>query len=159
MNEIYDNREGAADAERLAFRHEMVRRYINTFANYRERFGEVRPIAHAYRNGKKIVAIGKSLMASDQWRTFTDFLIAYAISVFGDAWGQAEQRKDPTLRHPVVRWYDRLYASVSAGHKSDDKNVSVWYRPTALRWRFFIWPMTYTCLLIMNPFRRNLSRG
>jgi len=103
--------------------------------------------------------IGKSLMASDQWRTFTDFLIAYAISVFGDAWGQAEQRKDPTLRHPVVRWYDKLYASVSAGHKSDDKNVSVWYRPTALRWRFFIWPMTYTCLLIMNPFRRNLSRG
>lgn len=70
-------------------------------------FGHVRPIIHADWKSKTWVAVGDTLHASDQWKTFLDFLWDHIIFVLGPDWGQMELQKDPAARHPILDWYVR----------------------------------------------------
>ena len=67
----------------------------------------MRPIIHADWKGKKWIAVGDTLHASDQWKTFLDFLWDHIIFVLGRDWGRAELQKDPAARHPIVDWFAR----------------------------------------------------
>jgi hypothetical protein len=71
------------------------------------RFGQVRPIVQADWKGKTWVAVGDTLHASAQWKTFLDFLWDHIISVLGREWGRAEMQKDPPARHVILDWYVR----------------------------------------------------
>lgn len=65
----------------------------------------VRPIISADFKGYKWVAVGDAVYRSSKWKTFHDFLFDYLRSAVGGEWGNAELRKVPSERHPVVQWY------------------------------------------------------
>jgi len=62
------------------------------------------PIISEVYQGYRFVAVGSKLYSSDKWKTFHDFLTHYLKDVFGSDWGQAELKKDPEKRHPIIQW-------------------------------------------------------
>ena len=74
----------------------------------RRRFGDVRPIIHSEWKGRKFVVVGSTLLWSDRWRTFPDFLSDYIRQVLGSDWGNTEIKKPLPDRHVIMQWYDAL---------------------------------------------------
>lgn len=72
----------------------------------KDRYGEVRPLIHADFQGKKVIAVGKTLYLGD-WVTFVDFLLYFLPMKLGRDWWQAELARSPNERSPVVQWYER----------------------------------------------------
>jgi hypothetical protein len=71
-------------------------------------FGHVRPAVHTTWRGQKWVAVGKTLLNSDKWKTPADFLLDYLMYVMTPAWGNAELAKPLPERHPVMQFYDAM---------------------------------------------------
>jgi SEC-C motif len=89
------------------------------FTNIREReaarireFGAVRPVIHTNFQGRKVVAVGNTLYASEKWNTFPDFLFDYVkgnlIRLYGMDWVTDELAKPLERRHPIMRWSTAL---------------------------------------------------
>ncbi len=92
---------------------EVLRQHQERVQDERNRvaqFGHVRPIILADWKGKTWVAVGDTLQASNQWKTFLDFLWDHIISVLGRDWGRAELQKAPSARHIILDWYVRTCA-------------------------------------------------
>jgi hypothetical protein len=71
--------------------------------------GYGRPIISTIHNGLRIVAVGKVLHWSPEWKTFHDFLFYYIKKVLeSDDWGNTELKKPFEERHPIIQWYDYL---------------------------------------------------
>jgi len=68
------------------------------------RYGHVRPTISTDNWGKKIVAIGNRIEASERWEFVPDFLLDYVPHVFGRDWWDAEVSKPEPDRHPVFQW-------------------------------------------------------
>src|SRR5258708_8489324 len=61
-----------------------------------------KPIGSVSIGGRRHVTVGQKVFSSANWKTFHDFLIAYLHSTFGKEWLQAEARKRPETRHPLL---------------------------------------------------------
>jgi hypothetical protein len=97
--------EVAEEARRRLAAHEMRRR------DHLAMHGRIREPVHADFQGRKIVAVGSTLMFSRPerpWKTFHDFLIDYARSHLGKGWAESEQRLPPSERHPLYRMHTGL---------------------------------------------------
>jgi hypothetical protein len=77
-------------------------------AEWKQKYGEVRPIIHTDFDDKKIVAVHNKLYYSNRWRTFPDFLVNYAQGVLGSEWGNSELKKTLRERHQIMKWYDGM---------------------------------------------------
>jgi SEC-C motif len=66
-----------------------------------------KPIGSVSIGGRRHVTVGQKVFSSGNWKTFHDFLIAYLHSTFGKEWLQAESRKRPESRHPLLTSLDR----------------------------------------------------
>ncbi|MBF6031479.1 SEC-C domain-containing protein [Pseudomonas sp. P115] len=73
----------------------------------REQQGLGRAIISTQVNGHRIVAVGRQLHTSKNWRTFHDFLRDYPRIVLGDDWWQEEIRKPKDDQHRIVVWFLR----------------------------------------------------
>jgi len=91
---------GAREAERQAAIHRLQRE---------RQQGLGRGIISADANGTRLVVVGYRKCWGN-WKTFHDFLYAYAIDVLGREWFQSESAKPPALRHPIFEWHGRLMA-------------------------------------------------
>jgi hypothetical protein len=67
-----------------------------------------RPIISFENHGFRVVAIGKQLRWSRNWRTFPDFLFDYIKYVFTPEWGNAELKKPESEQHPLLGWYRKV---------------------------------------------------
>ena len=65
--------------------------------------GRGRPIISVEAGGVRHVFVGDTTY-SGRWITFTDFLIGYAKTTLGLAWGEAEQKKPVDEQHPYIQW-------------------------------------------------------
>jgi SEC-C motif len=65
------------------------------------------PIISTTTAGRRFVAVGSRLHASDRWKTFHDFLFDYVRQKFGWEWMKAESQK-PEPRHPLVVHFERV---------------------------------------------------
>lgn len=85
--------------------HELMKKIRMREAQYKKRYGAIKPIMHASLKGTKFVAIGNEVHYSKEWKTFPDFLLTYIWSIFGKDWGENELKKDPQHQHEVVKWW------------------------------------------------------
>ena len=69
-----------------------------------ERFGEVYPIASTENFGKRLVAVGNKIYATDRRYYFSDFLREHVDEVFGSEWCRDEIAKPEAERHLVMQW-------------------------------------------------------
>lgn len=67
-----------------------------------------KPIIAADFNGERFVAVKNRLFHSARFRTFHDFLVRYAMTALGPAWGTKELRTPEPERHPIALWYQAL---------------------------------------------------
>ena len=79
--------------------------------------GLARPIISAATGGRRFVAVGGKLLASDRWKTFHDFLFDYLRQIFGRDWLIAESKK-PEPRHPLVVHLERTIQARKASGES-----------------------------------------
>lgn len=89
----------------------MIRKIQEKLAKYRKteaarvrRFGNVKPIISAEAHGRRIVAIGNTVMEGD-WRTFPDFLKDYLWHVIGKEWFESEIRKAHGDQHHIMQMW------------------------------------------------------
>ena len=68
------------------------------------RHGHIRPCISTDNWGKKIVAVGNRILAVNDCKFVTDFLLKYVPTVFGKEWWDAEVQKPEAQRHPVFQW-------------------------------------------------------
>jgi hypothetical protein len=99
---------GAAEAQRQAAIHRV---------QSERQQGLGRGIISAYADDTRIVIVGKR-KCWGKWMTFHDFLYAYIIDVLGREWFHAEATKASDLRHPILRWHERLIA-LSKTHSAE----------------------------------------
>jgi hypothetical protein len=69
-----------------------------------ETYGHVKPIISLDVQGQRVVAVGRELHYSENWKTFADFLYEYVKKIFGGDWWRAEFEKPSEQRHQVVKW-------------------------------------------------------
>ena len=69
-------------------------------------FGKL--IISANFKGERFIAVKNRLFHSDRFKTFHDFLVKYAMTAIGPAWGTAELRKAESEKHPIALWYEAL---------------------------------------------------
>jgi hypothetical protein len=67
-----------------------------------------KPIISATFKGQRFVAVKNRLFHSERFKTFHDFLLRYAMTALGPAWGTSELRKPEGERHPIALWYQAL---------------------------------------------------
>lgn len=67
-----------------------------------------KPIISANLKGERFVAVKNRLFHSERFKTFHDFLVRYAMTALGPAWGTTELRKREPERHPIALWYQAL---------------------------------------------------
>jgi hypothetical protein len=90
------------DPEELKIRLEQIK----ALQKQREQQqGLGRPIISTVFHGQRIVAVGSKIFYSPTWKTFHDFLFYYSKTLFGSDWGNAELKKSPQERHPILNWY------------------------------------------------------
>ncbi|CAN5565729.1 hypothetical protein BH10CYA1_BH10CYA1_59920 [soil metagenome] len=58
--------------------------------------------------GMRYVRVNLTEYHSKLWRTFEDFLFDYIKLLLTPEWAQLELQKPVDLRHPLMRWYDKL---------------------------------------------------
>jgi hypothetical protein len=79
--------------------------------------------------GKKVVVVGRTIYASDRWKTFPDFLMDHVAHVFGRDWWNTELQKPSESRHVILQWYvktRKLQAEASKAKGADEVCV---FRP------------------------------
>lgn len=74
-----------------------------------------RPIISGMIGDHRFVAARNRLYYSNNWKSFTEFLLAYMKSVLGLEWGAAELAKPFEERHPILQWAEAL-AEYQRGH-------------------------------------------
>lgn len=87
----------------------MIRKIQEKLAEYRKieaarirRFGNAKPIISAEAHGRRIVAIGNTIMEGD-WKSFPDFLRSYLWHIIGKEWFEAEIQKPHANQHPIMQ--------------------------------------------------------
>lgn len=68
-----------------------------------------RPIISIDFKGNRLVAVGKTLHWSDNWKTFHDFLGDYIKICFGKEWWLKEIKKKPEERHAILKWSELVW--------------------------------------------------
>jgi hypothetical protein len=76
-----------------------------------------RPIISITSAGRRFVAVGAKLLASDRWKTFHDFLFDYVREKFDRDWLNSESRKAEP-RHPLVVHLERAIEARKASGES-----------------------------------------
>lgn len=77
-----------------------------------------RPIVAAKMHNGQVVAVGKRVCFSAQWKTFHDFLRDHFFGLLGKNWMEAELAKPVECRHRILQWFDQAtQAALSAGTK------------------------------------------
>jgi hypothetical protein len=69
--------------------------------------GHGRPIIAVRHNNHWVVAVGKKLYWSAQWRLFPDFLLHFMKDVMGLKWGERESARS-SRTHPLFEWLEGL---------------------------------------------------
>lgn len=87
---------------------EQHRSFIEEETRRREELGEIRPIIHIDHKGYKFVVCGSTLHYSNEWKTFTDFLLSYIKTTLGTHWGDGEIKKPEPERHQIIKWYQEM---------------------------------------------------
>jgi len=83
------------------------------------RYGHVRPTVSTDNRGKKFIAIGSRIEASERWKFIPDFLLDYVPHVFGKDWWDAEVGKPEPERHPLFQWRTACYRQKQAAGPGD----------------------------------------
>lgn len=87
---------------KLHLKHKLAEQY------HLSQFGNVGRIISCIFNGKRHVAIGGSLVVSDDpnrdWATPSEFLISYLKTLLGKEWFDKEYCKTEGSRHLIVQW-------------------------------------------------------
>jgi hypothetical protein len=85
-------------------------------------YGHVRPQISCDFHGYRFVVIGGKLiyMPTEQFKFFTDVLLAYVPQLFGREWFDQEIAKAPDLRHPVMQWRVKGMTYMNAQPKFQD---------------------------------------
>ncbi len=89
---------------------------------WRERYGDLKPIIHEDIGGYKFVAVGNTLYWSKRWKFFNEFLEEYVLHVLGLDWCKGEIQKDFSDRHIVLQWRESMYEYLNK-HGERDGNV------------------------------------
>ena len=95
---------GAREAERQAAIHRLQRE---------RQQGLGRGIVSADANGARLVVVGNR-KCWGSWKTFHDFLYAYAMNILGKEWFKSEAEKASEIRHPVFGWHERVISLLMA---------------------------------------------
>lgn len=74
----------------------------------REQQGLGKPIISAKFRDHRVVAVGRTLHFSKEWKSFHDFLKDYPKIVLGKDWWMAELAKPPEARHHILTWAVRI---------------------------------------------------
>jgi hypothetical protein len=82
-----------------------------------------RPIISTLVGDKRFVAVGDKIYHSRKWKTFHDFLLWYIRSIIGEVWGNAELRKSPETRHPLLNWHEKTAIQMNAAMKEPAKLI------------------------------------
>jgi len=72
-----------------------------------EQQGLGKPIMSTLVNDKRVIAVNRRLLWSQNWHTFHDFLNDYPRIALGDDWFRDEIRKPIELRHVIATWFVR----------------------------------------------------
>ena len=99
-----------------------IQKRIVKDANRKATFGNIRPIIHSEINGKRIVAVGNILTASDRWKTFHDFLFDYIWHVFGKEWVKSQEHLPLPLQHIIFQWF-RAERQFTERQKANDAGI------------------------------------
>jgi hypothetical protein len=87
------------------------------------RYGHVRPVITTDNWGKKLVAVGSTIFASETWKFVPDFLLDYVPQVFGEDWWNAEVAKPEGERHQVFQWRSGCLRHKQSGLNDGDKRT------------------------------------
>jgi hypothetical protein len=87
----------------------MVARHEAREFQRREQQGLGKPIISNEFHDHRLVAVGRTLHFSKNWKTFHDFLNDYPRIVLGKDWWMAEVAKPPEARHCILTWAVRSY--------------------------------------------------
>jgi len=101
---------GAEEAQRLAA--------IQRIQRERQQ-GLGRGIITTDASGVRLVVVGLRKFWGD-WKTFHDFLYAYAMDILGREWFRSEAQKPSALRHPIFNWHERLMTLARASQAASD---------------------------------------
>jgi hypothetical protein len=74
-----------------------------------------RPILSTELNGRRFVAVGDTVYASNRWKTFHDFLMDYGRDALGKEWWREQDNKRGDERHLVVSWFHAANDLLTAG--------------------------------------------
>lgn len=89
----------------------------------REQQGLGRPIISTQFHDHRVIAVGKTLHFSKDWKTFHDFLRDYPKLVLGKEWWMGEVGKAPEDRHRILIWAIRSYEQQKAYLEQHGKGV------------------------------------
>ena len=73
-----------------------------------EKYGYIRKIVHCNTDDYKCIAVGKTFLWDEQWKTFPDFLIDYLKIVLGKEWWELNISKIETEQHPIICWCRKM---------------------------------------------------
>lgn len=93
----------------LPIRHAEARR-----VQREQQQGLGRPIVSTKVGDTRFVAVKNTILHSQRWATFHDFLVDYLWNKLGREWIQGEGTKAPESRHPVATWADVVREQIAA---------------------------------------------
>lgn len=86
----------------------LLRHEANEFQR-REQQGLGKPIISTEFQEHRVIAVGREIHFSQNWKTFHDFLNDYPKIVLGRDWWMSELSKPPPQRHRILTWAVRSY--------------------------------------------------
>ena len=93
---------------------DAIRRDIQTRENIRiAQQGNGRPLITETLGNYRLVAVGKQLHWSTDWKTVPDFLHSYLVNKFSPEWFRAETTKEINHQHDLTKWVSSIHQSQS----------------------------------------------
>lgn len=88
-------------------------------------FGKVPPPIFTNLGNYKFVAVGNTIIRSDKWKTFPDFLYDYLWHILGSEWYKNESQKPFEDQNEILKWYNKTQEFSSKQKPNDAGIISV----------------------------------
>lgn len=88
-------------------------------------FGKVPPTIFTNHGNYKFIAVGNTIISSDKWKTFPDFLYGYFWHILGSEWYKNESQKPYEDQNEMLKWYNKANEFSSKQIPNDDGIIFV----------------------------------
>ena len=88
-------------------------------------YGKVPPLIFTKDGNYKLIAMGNTIIRSDRWKTFPDFLYEYLWHILGSDWYKNESQKPYEDQSEILKWYYKTEEFSSKQIPNDDGIISV----------------------------------